>query len=139
MEPAARHLIFHATVVLLVGLLCGAPYGRAILRKLPEHIVHSWRVAHLSLPLGATLMLAVSGVLSLLAVTASVKWTIAIALIVSSYAFCFSLTLAPLVGHRGLSVNGSSSAKAVYAGNILGSLASLLAAVVLLYAGFVSL
>ena len=139
MEPAARHLVFHAAIVLLFGLLCGAPYGRAILRKAPEHIVHSWRVAHLSLPIGATLMFAVAGILSLLAVTAFVKWTIAVALVVSSYAFCFSLTLAPIVGHRGLSNKGPFSAKAVYVGNILGSLASLLAAVALLYAGFASL
>ena len=87
MEPVARHLILHAAIVLLFGLLCGAPYGRANLRKAPEYIVHSWRVGHLSLPLGATLMLAVAGVLSSLAVATSVKWIIAIALIVSAYAF----------------------------------------------------
>lgn len=139
MQSVARHLFFHGAVVLVVGLLCGAPYARAINRKSAEHIVHSWRVAHLSLPVGATLMLAVAGVLSSLAVAAPVKWFIAVTLVVSAYAFCFSLMLAPIVGHRGLSGSGPASAKLVYVGNILGALSSLLAAVVLLYAGFVSL
>lgn len=138
MDSVARYLIFHGAVVLLYGLLCGIPYGRAIGRK-SEQIVHSWRVAHLSLPLGAALMLAVAGVLSSLAVGTPVKWLIAIALIASSYAFCVSLTLAPLLGHRGLSVDGPIPAKLVYIGNTIGAMASLFAAVALLWAAFVSL
>ena len=58
MEPAARHLVFHGTVILLVGLLCGAPYGRAINAAAATPIVRSWRVAHVSLPVGAILMFA---------------------------------------------------------------------------------
>ena len=139
MDPSARHLAFHATIVLLIGLLCGAPYARAINRNAAPHIIHSWRVAHASLPMGAILMLAVSAVLSAFAVTAQVKWFIAVTLIVSSYAFCFSLPLAAIVGHRGLSSQGPVAAKLVYAGNVLGAWTSLAATLVLVYAGFVSL
>ena len=139
MEPVARYLIFHAAVVLLIGLLCGMPYGRAVNRKAPEHIVHSWRVAHLALPLGATLMLAIAAILTPLAVSAGAKWLLAVALIVSSYAFSFALPLAALVGQRGLSSKGPLAAKLVYAGNMVGASTSLLAAVVLLYAAYVSL
>lgn len=138
MDAAARHLIFHASIVLLYGLLCGVPYGRSIGRK-PEQVVHSWRVAHLSLPLGATLMLAVAGILSGLAVGAPIKWLIAVSLIVSSYAFCVSLTLAPLVGHRGLSAEGPRAARLVYAGNIIGALTSAVAAGALIFAAYSSL
>ena len=63
MPTSARHLIFHAAVVLLFGLLLGAPYARAIKRGAAAHVVNSWRVAHLSLPIGATLMLATAPVL----------------------------------------------------------------------------
>ena len=139
MEPSARHLAFHAAIVLLIGLLCGAPYARAINRNAASHIIHSWRVAHASLPAGAIVMLAVSAVLSAFAVTAQVKWIIAVTLIVSSYAFCFSLPLAAIVGHRGLSSQGPVAAKLVYAGNVLGAWTSVAAALVLVYAGFVSL
>jgi hypothetical protein len=139
MDQSARHLVFHAAIVLLIGLLCGGPYARAINRNAPPHTVHSWRVAHASLPIGAILMFAVAALLSAFTVPNPVKWVIAVSLIVSSYAFCFSLPLAATVGHRGLSSNGPFSAKLVFAGNMLGAWASVVAAVLLVYAGFVSL
>ena len=139
MDTYSRQLVFHGAVVLLIGLLCGAPYGRAVNRKAPEHIVHSWRVAHASIPLGAALMFGVAAVLSDLQGGASLKWVVAVFFIVSSYAFCFSLPLAAVVGHRGLSSRGPTSAKVVYVGNMVGAASSLVAAAVLLYAAYVSL
>ena len=73
------------------------------------------------------------------AVPAGVKWFIAVTLIVSSYAFSFSLPLGAWVGHRGLSSEGPLSAKLVYLGNLLGAWTSVVAALGLVYAGFVSL
>jgi hypothetical protein len=99
MDTYSRQLVFHGAVVLLVGLLCGAPYGRAVNRNAPEPIVHSWRVAHGSIPLGAALMFGVAAVLSHLGGGVFLKWAVALFLIVSSYAFCFSLPLAAVVGH----------------------------------------
>lgn len=139
MDPSARHLALHGAIVLLFGLLCGVPYGRAIIRNVPAHIVHSWRVAHASLPMGAILMLAVAALLSSFSVVAEVRWVIAVALIVSSYSFCFSLPLSAVVGHRGLSLQGPFAAKLVFAGNVIGSLASVVAALVLVHAAYVSL
>jgi hypothetical protein len=139
MDSYSRQLVFHGAVVLLVGLLCGAPYGRAVNRKAPEHIVHSWCVAHGSIPLGAALMFGVAAVLLHLGGSATLKWVVALLLIVSSYAFCFSLPLAAVVGHRGLSSRGPISAKLVYGGNVVGAVSSLVAAVVLVYAAYVSL
>jgi len=139
MEPSARQLTFHGAVVLLFGLLCGGPYARAINRGAPPHIVQAWRMAHASLPMGATLMIALSAVLSHFAATPAVKWTIAVSLAVSSYAFCLSLPLGATVGHRGLSSGGPLSARLVYAGNMLGAGASLVGAVALVYASLVSL
>jgi hypothetical protein len=139
METYSRQLVFHGAVVLLVGLLCGAPYGRAVNRSAPEHTVHSWRVAHGSIPLGAALMFGVAAVLSHLGGGVFLKWAVALFLIVSSYAFCFSLPLAAVVGHRGLSAHGPVSAKLVYAGNVVGAVSSLLAAVVLIYVAYASL
>jgi hypothetical protein len=139
MDPSARHLAFHGSIVLLFGLLCGVPYGRAINRNAPAHVIHSWRIAHASLPMGAILMFAVAALLSSFAVAAQVKWFIAITLIVSVYAFCFSLPLAAIAGHRGLSSRGPLTAKVIFFGNMLGSIASLAASLALVYAGYESL
>jgi len=139
MGTSGRYLVFHGTIVLLIGLVCGVPYGRAINGRAAAHIVHSWRVAHLSLPIGAVLMFAVAPLLASFTVTSLVQQLIADLLIVSGYSFCVSLTLAPVVGERGLSPRGSLKGKVVFAGNALGAAASLLASVVLVYAAFESL
>ena len=139
MDPSARYLVFHGTIILFVGLLCGAPYGRAINGRAETHIVHSWRVAHLGLPLDAILMFAVASLLASFAVVREIKQLIADLLIVSGYSFCVALPLAATVGHRGLSYRGPFKAKAVFLGNVLGAVTSLLASLALIYAAFESL
>jgi len=139
MSPTTQHLIFHGAVVLVYALLCGAPYGRAINQGATTRKIEAWRLAHSSLAIGAILMLVVAVVLPLLAVGEPVKWFIALSFIVSSYAFCVSLTLGLLLGYRGLSSEGPLSAKLVYFGNIVGAGGALLGAVGLLYGSFVSL
>ena len=84
-------------------------------------------------------MLAIGSVLSATAAPQPIKWFIAVSLIVSGYAFCFSLPLAATAGHRGLAYKGPVSAKLVFAGNFVGSLGSALAAIDFLYAAYVSL
>jgi hypothetical protein len=139
MEPASRYLVFHGTIILLIGLLCGWPYGRAITGRAEAHIVHSWRVAHLSLPIGAVLLFAVAPLLSWFTVSSGIKRAIANLLIVMGYSFSVALPLAGLVGERGLSYHGSLQAKVVFAGNAIGALTSLVASVLLVYAAFESL
>lgn len=138
MESVARHLVFHASVVLVFGLLLGSPYGSAINQKKPAHIVNSWRVAHGSLPIAAGLMLAIAAVLPSFQVSQLVKWLIAGSLIASSYAFCVSMPLAAITDHRGLTRDGKGLQKLVYFGNILGAATSLISALALLHAAFVS-
>lgn len=140
MHTAARHLVFHGAIVLLFGLLLGAPYAKAIKREAAAHIVNSWRVAHLSLPIGATLMLATAAVLSSLAVPAWMLWLIAVSLTVSAYGFCVSTPLAAISGQRGLSSDGAVGlGKLVYLGNMVGAVASIGGAGALLVAAFMSL
>jgi len=139
MHSSARQLVFHAAVVLLVGLLCGAPYGRAIRRGMPDTVTAAWRLAHASLPMGAAIMLGVGAVLSSLVAPEALRWTIAVAWIVSSYAFCISLPLAAAVGHRGLSPGGPPAARVVFIGNAIGAVGSLIGAAGLLCAAWLSL
>lgn len=139
MSSVSRHLILHASIVLLFGLLLGAPYARAIKRHAAAHVVNSWRVAHLSLPLGATLMLAVAAVLPTMAIPGALAWTIALALIVSSYAFCVATPLAAITGERGLAAGASGLGRLVYLGNIVGAVTSIVAALALLLAALITL
>ena len=139
MDLPARHLLFHAAVILLIGLFAGIPYGKAILSKKSEALIHAWRVAHGALALGAALMVALAAVVSSLQVSLLAKQALVISYIVSGYGFAFALIVGPLVGARGLHAKGPISAKVVYAGNIVGVVGSLAGSFVLLYAAFVSL
>ncbi len=139
MDASSRLLLFHAVVILLISLLAGVPYGRAILRKKPQTLVHAWRVAHSSLAMGAVLMMALAAVLSGLKVSETTNQVIAWLFIISGYGFAFALILGPLVGARGLRAKGPPMAKAVYGGNVVGVATSLVGTLLLLYAAFVSL
>jgi uncharacterized membrane protein YgdD (TMEM256/DUF423 family) len=134
MHTSARHLIFHGSIVLLFGILLGAPYARALNRSAPAHIVNSWRVAHQSLPIAATLMLAVAAVLPSFTSSSAVSWFIVGTLVSSSYAFCVSMPLAAMTGHRGLTGDGKGLQKLVLYGNILGAWLSVAACLALVFA-----
>jgi hypothetical protein len=84
-------------------------------------------------------MFSVAALLPWFNVSVQVSWAIAVALIVSSYAFCVSTPLAAITGQRGLSSASSGFGRLVYLGNMVGALSSLVAALALLYAALVSL
>ena len=139
MEESARHLLFHGAIILLLGLLAGFPYARAIIRKEQEKLITGWRVAHSALSMGAILMFSLVSILPLLNVDLTIKWYIVVLFIVSGYSFTFALYLGPNVGHRGLIYRGPLLAKAVYLGNSIGALTSLLGTLVLLFAAWKTL
>jgi hypothetical protein len=139
MDVAARHLLLHAVIIYLVGLLAGFPYGAAINRGDSETRIGQWRLAHGSLVVGATTMIAIAAILSHLNVGQSARWLIAGSSIASGYGFAVALPLGAWVGKRGLTPSGPLSNRVVFTGNALGSSGSLLSAVVLLYACWQSL
>ena len=138
MSDACRHLVFHAAVVLLFGLMLGAPYARAIQRGASAQVVHSWRVPLLSSKNSTPLMLATAAVLGSLQVTESVRSMVVWPMVVSAYAFCVATPLAALTGDRGLQ-RSEGWGQVVYAGNMLGAAGSVLSAAVFLGAAAVSL
>ncbi|MDX2271192.1 MAG: hypothetical protein NW237_04490 [Cyanobacteriota bacterium] len=139
MGSPATFLLFNGSVVLLVGLLCGAPYGIAIVKKKSEEVIRAWKLAHGALSLGATTMIAMASGFSILKSNENTLWGIAISYIVSGYGFCFALTLEPFTGDRGLSWTGTSLNKMVYVGNILGAVSSLIGTLILVCASYNSM
>lgn len=128
MPLIARHLALHGAIVLCFGLLLGAPYGKAINRGAPAARVNAWRVAHLSLPIGGTLMLAVAALLPWLQLGSAATTFISVMLIVSGYAFSVAMPLAAISGQRGLSSSDRGAGRVVYLANLLGAATSVGAA-----------
>jgi hypothetical protein len=139
MDAPARQMLFHGCIVMLVGLFAGMPYGRAITRRKSEDIIRGWRVAHASLCLGATTMFAVAAILTPLHPDMTLAWVIAIAYILCGYGFSFALTLAPILGHRGLTADGPMKNQIVFTGNCVGVIGALVGTLALAYAAAKSL
>jgi hypothetical protein len=114
MDVPARHLLLHAVIVYIVGLLAGFPYGAAIKRGDSDERMRAWRLAHGSLLVGATTMLAIAAVLSHLSVGRLVCWSIAGCSIASGYGFAVALPIAAWVGQRGLTASRPLSNRVVF-------------------------
>lgn len=139
METVSRHLVLHGSIILLLALLYGAPYARAIKRNADAQVVNSWRVAHQSLTIGALILFATAALIGGLAVSSTMKWAIALPLIVSGYAFAVATPLAAVTKDRGLQSGGQGWARLVYLGNMVGAGTSLLSSVLLVVAAALSL
>lgn len=139
MSSASQHLAGHATLILLYGLLLGAPYAKSIKLNATAQVINSWRVAHQSLPLGAAIMFSVAAVLPMLVKSEAVAWVITVCLTVSSYAFCVSTPLAALTQDRGLTAGSRGWGRLVYWGNLIGAVSSVVGAMVLAMATWLAL
>ena len=127
-------LLFHGAVVLLVGLLAGAPYGRAIASGAPLRRAEAWRAAHTGL-IGTGVMTIVFGLmLRQWHAEGALPQALAVIAIVAAYAFSAAMILAAASGQRGLSAAAPLANRLVFAGYVVGVLGSLGAA-----AGFVLL
>ena len=119
-------LIFHGTVVLLVGLLAGFPFLFGIVRGAPSRQVDAWRAAHTGLASTGVMAIAMGAALGLwqaqgTAVEVTV-WGIAI----GAYGIALAMTLAAATGSRGLVAGGPASNHVVYAGYMTGVPATLI-------------
>ena len=134
-----KHLIFHGSVILLVGLLCGAPFGRAIVRGEPEAKVRAWRVAHAGVVIGGVLLLALAAVVLQLQLSATAVLVLIWSFIASAYGFALALPLGAYSGHRGLKSEPPLVNRLVYFGNMVGVVGSLVGVVLLIVGAYAAL
>ena len=137
--PLAKQLVFHGSVILLVGLLCCWPYARALIRAKSETSVNAWRVAHLSLPIAGILLFALAAVMSQLQLSASAAALMTWSFIASSYAFAVALTLGAHYSFRGLTSKPPLLNRVVYLGNMVGAILSLLGSILLVWGAYAAL
>jgi len=135
----ANQLIFHGSVILLAGLLCGAPLGSAVVRRKSEETVRAWRVAHSSLVMGGVLLLALGSVISHLHLDAFAQALLVWAFVASSYVFAVVLPTAAYCGHRGLRSTPPLMNRVLYFGNIVGAGGMLVGTIVLLWGSYAAL
>jgi len=114
-----RRLIFHGSIVLLIGSLCGFPEFNAVSHAAPEAVVHAWRVAHDALIGGGIMLIAIGAAMG--HVTLGPRggaWLIG-ALLAVAYGAVVGLGLPPLTGVRGLAPTGPAVNFIAFVGNFL--------------------
>jgi hypothetical protein len=126
-------LLLSGSVVLLIALIAGYPYGHAITTNAPEATIRAWRLAHSSLAIGGTSSLAIGATLPWLHAGGWERPFIAWSFTVSGLAFALALPYGAWKGHRGLVAEGPFDNWTVYVGNVLGAGSSLAGAVALVY------
>jgi hypothetical protein len=132
MHSAQLRIVFHGAIILLLGLLCGLPYGQAITAGWGEDAVRGWRNAHLGIAIGGVWMLAVAGFVERLDFGARLGALVVPAILASGYGFAAALGLGAATGNRGLEPVGSALNVIVFLGNAIGSVGALAATVFLI-------
>ena len=132
MRRAQLRMLFHALVVLLVGLLCGVPYGQAITRAWGEEAVRAWRFAHFGLVVAGIWLMVVAAVSHLLALNTRNIAILIHSVVISAYGFTIALVVAAVGGARGLEPTGSGLNVLAFLANSVAALASLVSVAVMI-------
>ena len=138
-ELASKYLLFHGAIVVTLGLLSGAPMGRAIVKKKGEDTVRAWRVAHSGLVMAGLMMLVIAVIIPYLKVGQLATWVLVWSYIISGYGFAVALPIGAWRGHRGLTSKPPGINRVVYGGNMIGALGSLIGTLILIYGAFKAL
>ena len=135
----AKQLVLHGGIIVLIGLLCGAPLGSAVVRKRGEEAIRAWRVAHTSLVMGGIFLLAVAGIVADLKLSASALNVLVWTLVAASYAFAVVLPTGARYQHRGLAPSPPFLNQALYGGNIAGAAGLLIGTASLVWGAYAAL
>lgn len=125
-------MIFHGSVILLVGLVAGFPFLRGIVTRAEQHRVDAWRAAHTGLCSSGVMTIAMGVALKLWMAPGLAQTLAYWGIVVGGYAIALAMVLAAASGSRGLVGGGSTSNRVVYLAYMTGVPATLLGAVAFL-------
>lgn len=126
-------MIFHGTVVLVIGLLSGFPFLFGIVRGAEARKVEAWRAAHTGLCSTGVMTIAMGAALGMWAIPGLTAQVATWSIVIGGYGIALAMTLAAASGSRGLVAGGSLSNKVVYAAYMTGVPATLIGAFAFLW------
>jgi hypothetical protein len=135
-ERMQTHVIFHGAVVLLIGNLCGIPYGDAIGRSLADDVIRAWRVAHTGGVTGGLSLVALGAVLHRLTFGEAFLKVLVWSLLVGTYCITLGFLTAAVVGVRGINPEGPLLNSMVHVAYMAGALGVLACSVLFVFGAF---
>jgi hypothetical protein len=129
MEHYVIYLAFHGVLVLLVSLVSGRWFAKAIIIRGNDV---AWRVVHSGGSMGGIMLIAFS---SLLPIIVLPRWATTLfiwLIILGTWLFIIAMLTAAITGERGLKSGGSLINRGVYFSYVFGALFSLIGCSLLL-------
>jgi hypothetical protein len=102
----AATLTLHGLIVLFLGLLCGAPYGAAIVGAWGDEPVRAWKLAHMEGVQNGILVIALAGVSGLLLLSERQQKVVVWGAILAAYGNVIGALVGAVSGFRGLAPEG---------------------------------
>ena len=130
-EQQRKYLLLNGSIVLLMGLLSGAPMILAIIQRKGEGTVRAWRVAHSTLIMDGLMVIVVGLVVPGLRIDEQTLRVLVWALIPSGYGFVLALVIGAWKGFRGLTPKPYGINTVLFGGHIIGALGSLIGVAIL--------
>jgi len=123
-----ERLVFHAAIVLLVGLLCGFP----AVAELGDQTFRAWRAAHLGLITTGIWILVTAAVLPVLVLGRREALALVWSLLATGYGFMTATLIEAVTGVRAVEPTGPAANAVAFAGNTVGILGALLSVLLML-------
>jgi hypothetical protein len=108
-RQAAATLTFNGLVVLLLGLIAGAPYGAALVGEWGEEAARAWKLAHTEGVLNGIMVLALAGCAPWMALGRAAQRVVGWGAVLAAYGNVVGATLGALTGQRGLAPQGPAA------------------------------
>jgi len=118
-----ERLIFHGSIVMFIGLLCGYP----AIGEPGDDAARLWRAAHLELLMIGMWLLATAAVLPLLLLKRREGSGLVWSLLATGYGLMTVLLMRAVTGVRGIEPSGPAANWVAFAGSVVGILGALLA------------
>jgi hypothetical protein len=105
-QRAATLLVFNGLLVLLVGLLAGAPFGAALVNGWGDEAVRAWKLAHLEGLQNGILLLALAAASRWISLAPRAERVVVWGAVLAAWGNAFGAVLGALSGARGLAPQG---------------------------------
>ena len=113
-ERAAAMLAFNGLIVLLLGLLAGAPYGAAIVQGWGAEAERAWKLAHMEGVQNGILVLALAAGAGWLSLGGAAERVVVWGAVLAAYGNTIGGILGAVLGYRGLAPEGPPANWAVF-------------------------
>ena len=103
------HYFLHGLLILMVGLLAGFPFAKAIRLQNGKEV--AWRVVHSGSSVAGIMLIAIGGVIGRLELCRILDILIFLGVAVSTYLFVFGMLLAAIYSERGIGRSKSTPSR----------------------------